>query len=234
MFLSIFYLILILFLVYKFITLDCNPVLAIYDLFETIFKAKRSLRKKTVWILGSSQGIGEGLAYAFAQQQCRLVLTSTSESKLQEVKRRCLAKGLKADDVLLLPYDVSDFEQTKVAFKRVLDEFGQLDVLVCNAARFYMEKVEDDSFDEIKRTFDINYLSHVNAVKLVVRHWLQHGLRGQVLATSSIASILESPYTAFYVGTKKALNIFFRYGRFKEFRKLKLSKFFLKTRLSRL
>ena len=218
MFLSIFYLGLILFLVYKLITLDCNPVLAIYDLFEPIFKAKRSLRKKTVWILGSSSGIGEGLAYAFAQQQCRLVLTSTSESKLQEVKRRCLAKGLKADDVLLLPYDVSDFEQTRLAFKRVLNEFGQLDVLICNAARFYIAKVEDDDFNEIRRMFDISYFSHVNAVKLVVRHWLQNGLRGQVLATSSITSIIESSYTAFYVGSKKALNIFFRYlRRFKTF-----------------
>lgn len=213
MFLSIFYLVLVLFLVYRFIALDCNPLLATYDLFESIFKAKCSLRKKTVWILGSSTGIGEGLAYAFAQQQCRLVLTSTNDSKLQEVKKRCLAEGLKNDDVLLLPYDVADFKQTRVAFECILDEFGQLDVLVCNAARFYAGEVADDDLSAMKLTFDINYFSHVNAIKLVVKHWLQHGLHGQVLATSSITSILESPYTGLYAGTKKALNIFLRYER---------------------
>lgn len=202
----------IVFLIHKFIALDCNPVLAILDYVERLFNTKNRLKNKTVWILGGSSGIGEGLAYELAASNCRLVLTATNQSKLQEVKKRCLAKSkdLKPDDILVLPYDISEFEQTELAFKRIIDEFGQLDLLVCNAARFYIGAVVDDDFDAIKRMFDISYFGHVNAVKLVVRYWLEKQLKGQILATSSVASITESPLSSFYVGTKKALNCFLR------------------------
>lgn len=58
--------------------------------------------------------------------------------------------------------------------------------------------------------FNISYFGHVATVKLVIRYWLKHKLNGQILATSSVASITESPYTSAYVGVKKALNCFFR------------------------
>lgn len=212
MFPFVFGLILIVFLVLAFILLDCNPVLIIYDLCDKVFKAKNALKNKTVWIVGASSGIGEGLAYELARLNCRLILTATNESKLQDVKKRCLteSKDLRPTDVLLLPYDISEFEQTEAAFRRIIDEFGQLDVLVCNAARFYMGAVADDDFNEIKRMFDISYFAHVNTIKTVIRYWLEHKLGGQILSTSSVASITESPLSSSYVGCKKALNCFLR------------------------
>ena len=51
------------YLVYKFFRLDCNPVLAGYD---RLWQGKNRLRNKIVWVVGSSTGIGEQLAYQFA------------------------------------------------------------------------------------------------------------------------------------------------------------------------
>lgn len=68
---------------YLFWKLDCNPLLAFYVKF---FPNTEKLRNKTVWIIGSSSGIGESLAYEFAALNCRLILTSTTISKLNAVK----------------------------------------------------------------------------------------------------------------------------------------------------
>ena len=166
MFFLFLYYALIAYLIYKFLRLDCNPVLAICD---KLWQGKNRLRNKIVWVVGSSTGIGEQLAYQFAELHCKLVLTSTSASKLEQVKAECLRKaenGLRPDDILVLPYDISDFPKSDEAFRTIIDRFGKLDVVCLNAARFYGARVEEDDFAKLKKLFNINYFALVYITKL--------------------------------------------------------------------
>ena len=43
---------------------------------------------KTVWIIGSSSGIGKALSFDFARQQAKLVLSSRNIDALEEIKNR--------------------------------------------------------------------------------------------------------------------------------------------------
>lgn len=65
---------------------------------------------RTIWITGASAGIGEALAARFAQEGARLVLSARRQSELERVAERCRNKGLSADQVLVLPLDVTDWE----------------------------------------------------------------------------------------------------------------------------
>ena len=128
-------------------------------------------------------GIGEELAYQLAELNCRLILTSTTESKLQEVKQNCLkrSKGnLKSDDVLVSAYDISDFKQNETAFKQIIDKFGKLDVLVCNAARVMISNIVDDDVELQRKIFDINFFSHMQLSKIAVRHWVSTKSKGKL------------------------------------------------------
>jgi len=49
----------------------------------------QSFKDKVVWITGASSGIGEAMAYAFARQGARLILSSRNKRKLEEVRQNC-------------------------------------------------------------------------------------------------------------------------------------------------
>ena len=122
-------------LAFLFIWKDCSFWLAVLDTFA---QRKNRLKNKTVWIVGASSGIGEELAYQFAKLQAKLVLTSTTESKLEQVKAECLkrSKNLRPDDILVLPYDITQYEKNDAALKQIIETFGNVDVLCQNEYRF--------------------------------------------------------------------------------------------------
>ena len=141
-------------------------MLAIYD---KLWQGKNRLRNKTVWVVGSSTGIGEQLAYQLAELHCKLILTSTTESKLELVKEECLKRAknaLRPDDILVLPYEISDFPKNDEAFQTILNRFGKLDLVCLNAGRFYSGRVSLDDFATLRKVFDINYFSLVYISKL--------------------------------------------------------------------
>ncbi len=96
---------------------------------------------QTIWITGASSGIGEALAVRFARDGARLVLSARRDSELERVAARCREEGLSAEQVLVLPLDVTDWEGLSDAVQRVLDTFGSIDLLVNNAGvSFVMQR----------------------------------------------------------------------------------------------
>lgn len=165
-----------------------------------------------MWIVGSSTGIGEQLAYQLAKLNCRLILTSTTESKLQQVKENCLkaSTGLKPDDILVLAYDVSNYQENDVAFKKIIDKFGNVDIVVNNQARIFTSKLVEDDFELTQKLMAVNYFSPVYITKMVVKHWLAIKSKGQLMATSSVGAQVDFPFFSHYSASKRALNAFFR------------------------
>jgi short-subunit dehydrogenase len=136
------------------------------------------------------------------------------------VKQKCLEQSknkiLTTDDILVLAYDISDFKKNDEAWKKIIEKFGDIDILIANAGKAAVSVVVDDDFDQVKKLMDVNYFSHVYITKLVIRHWLaikkRDGLKKlnkQILVTSSLAIVVEKIFTYSYSSTKKCLNTFF-------------------------
>ena len=140
-------------------------------------------------------GIGEELCYQLAELNCRLILTATTESKLKEVAKECIRRSknsLKETDVMVrdrqplvarnqgsifpnsypirplqvCAYDISDYAASDTAFKSIISRFGNIDVLVNNAARVFVSKITDDDFDSYEKLTNINYLAQIKITKL--------------------------------------------------------------------
>jgi 3-oxoacyl-[acyl-carrier protein] reductase len=88
------------------------------------------LEGKTALVTGSSRGIGRGVASAFAEAGCDLMLTGRDEKALDEVAKSIRGKGRKAAISVL---DLRDPAAPKVLVDAVQREFGGLDILVNNA-----------------------------------------------------------------------------------------------------
>lgn len=89
-------------------------------------------------MVGASSGIGAELSYQLAALDCKLILTSTNESKLQQVKDECLkrSRDLKPEHILVLAYDITQYEKNDEALKEIIKEFELIDVVCVNKYQF--------------------------------------------------------------------------------------------------
>ncbi|CAN6278647.1 unnamed protein product [Urochloa humidicola] len=92
---------------------------------------KEDLRGKVVLITGASSGIGEELAYQYAKKGACLSLVARRKQALEGVAAAARERG--APDVLVVPADVSDPEQSRRAVEETVAHFGKLNHLVANA-----------------------------------------------------------------------------------------------------
>ena len=81
-----------------------------------------SIDNKIVWITGASSGIGEALAYELAAKKCKLILSARNVEALALVKSKC------DTEVVLLPFDLSDFDLAKTHVEKAISFFGKIDI----------------------------------------------------------------------------------------------------------
>ncbi|MFA4906880.1 MAG: SDR family oxidoreductase [archaeon] len=91
-----------------------------------------SLAEKTVLVTGSSSGIGREIAFGFAQEGARLVLTYNKGKKAgKETAEKCRELG--ASETFLLRLDVASDKSIRGCVKSAVKRFGKIDILVNNA-----------------------------------------------------------------------------------------------------
>ena len=160
---------------------------------------------KVVWITGASSGIGEALAYTFAKQNAKLILSARREVELERVKQAC---QLPEGDIMLLPLDVSEYDKMLEAANKVIARFGNVDILVNNAGVSHWSKIKDLSMEVIKIIMDVNFMGGVALTKAVLPYMLTRK-KGQIVVVSSILGKITTPKQAAYVASKHALMGFY-------------------------
>ena len=85
-------------------------------------------------ITGGSRGIGRAIAVRLARANCHVVVNYFRQKKAaEEVAEEVRAAGMKA---LIVKANVANEEAVTEMFRQIREEFGQLDILVSNAASF--------------------------------------------------------------------------------------------------
>ena len=154
-------------------------------------------------ITGASQGIGEAIAYAFAERydEAQLALLARTTSKLNAVAEACRDRGAEA---LVCPTDVTDDEAVANAATQVADAWGIPDVLVNNAGAFTYAPLGELTADGFREQIDVNLTS-----AFVVTNAFLPAMRaqenGHIFFTASIASLQAYPGNAGYCAGKHGL-----------------------------
>ena len=105
-------------------------------------------------VTGGSRGLGKEMARALAQAGARVVICSRNENACTAA-----AEDLKAatgGEVLAVRADVTKENDVAQLFRRVLDEYSRIDVLVNNAGINIRHPIEGLSPDEFQQIIDIN------------------------------------------------------------------------------
>lgn len=113
------------------------------------------LKDKTIFITGSSRGIGEAIAYEFAREKSRIILTYSSDSDaVGKVKEKCLKLG--SSEVLVLELNLKVDSSIRDAGNSAIEKFGHIDYLINNAGVISWEGFSNESFEEIENQLRIN------------------------------------------------------------------------------
>ncbi|HEX7965629.1 MAG TPA: SDR family oxidoreductase [Gammaproteobacteria bacterium] len=158
------------------------------------------LGSKVVVLTGASQGLGAVMAAALADEGATLLLAARSADKLAEV-----AAGLpRGTRVLTQPTDVTRTSDRRALLERARHEFGQVDVLINNAAIEELGVYAEQDPAVLQRILETNLL----APMLLAREALPEMLArrsGHVVNIASLAGRTGMPYGAAYSGSKGGL-----------------------------
>ena len=160
----------------------------------------------SVWITGASSGIGEACAYRYAAQGARLILTSSSAERLENVAEKCREAG--ATQVVVLPYDFSSNDDIEALVQSAWDATEGIDIVMLNAGISQRTNVEDTSMEMVRKIMEVNYFAPVAIAKEILPKMLKRG-GGKIAVTTSIAGRFGFPLRCGYSSSKFALYGFF-------------------------
>jgi NAD(P)-dependent dehydrogenase (short-subunit alcohol dehydrogenase family) len=151
-------------------------------------------QSETVVITGASGGIGRATARRFAAEGARIALIARGRRGLAAAAREVEQAG---GEAMMLPVDVSDYDQVEAAAASVEDAFGLIDVWVNDAMVTVYAEFLDIEPDEYRRSTEVSYLGMVWGTRAALQRMVprDHGSIVQVCSAMSYRGIpLQSPY----------------------------------------
>ncbi|NJW54068.1 SDR family oxidoreductase [Salinimicrobium oceani] len=171
---------------------------------EDSYKGSGKLKGKNAIITGGDSGIGRAVAIAFAREGANVLISYLEEDNdAEETAKWVREAGMKA---VLVPGDVSEEEHCKQIINKAVEEFGQIDILVNNAAfQMARKKIQDIPSEEWDKTFKTNIYSIFYLVKAAEPH-MKRG--STIINTTSINAYKPHPQLLAYAATKGAIQNF--------------------------
>lgn len=160
-----------------------------------------SLEGKVIIITGASSGIGNALARQCGRLRAKVVVAARRKKLLDTLAAEIQERGGLA---LPIRTDVSREKDVLWMVAAALGEFGRIDVLVNNAGRGLIAKIENCPSSQMRALFDTNFLGMYASCRAVIPIMKEQG-RGHIINIASIASLVSYPFYGAYASTKCAM-----------------------------
>jgi len=135
------------------------------------------LKDKTIFITGSSRGIGKAIALRAAQDGANVVITGKSAEPhpklpgtIHSVAEEVEQAGGKA---LAMQMDIRSEEQIQAVVDKTIDTFGGIDVLVNNASAISLTGTEATPMKRFDLMFSVNVRGTYAATQICLPHLRQ-------------------------------------------------------------
>ena len=139
-------------------------------------------KNKVAYITGGSKGIGFGIAKKLLSIGMKVGISGRNLSAVKQVGS-LLSKDPSV--ILALQSNVSSLDNEIETVKKIVDHFGQLDVLVANAGVGHFAPIDSLSEKDWKETIDTNLTGVFNSVKASIEALKKS--RGYIITIASLA-----------------------------------------------
>jgi len=142
----------------------------------------QSLDGNNVIITGGGGTIGMAIAKKFKQEGANIILIDKKYDK------HLLEKN-NLHDCFLINADLTNNQKLKKIIEKIVLNFGGIDILISNAGRAFQGAIETVDPKIIKKSYDINFLSHQNISQLTVQVMKKQNTGGLILYNLSKQAI---------------------------------------------
>lgn len=204
-----------------------------YEADRQLLSGMISVKNKVILITGAFGLIGKEISKSYLQNNGKAIIAGHKASEVAAVKKE-FGDQFAEDNFLICTLDVTDVDSIKTCLAESLDRFGEIDILVNNAAidaKFDQEnkeknfsgRFEDYPLERIRKSVEVNMLGMIQVTQAVCRQMLKQG-HGNIINVASSYSLVAPNQQLYdfgegtqtfkpvdYVATKSFIPNFTRY-----------------------
>ena len=158
---------------------------------------------RTAIVTGSTSGIGEGIARAFAAAGHNVLLNGLGDAAVIEKLRSELETANKVK-VAYSPADLTKPDQIEAMFATARDKLGLVDVVVNNAGVQHVSPIEDFPIDKWNLIISLNLNAAFHTTRLAFPD-MKKQKWGRIINIASAHALVASPFKSAYVSAKHGL-----------------------------
>jgi NAD(P)-dependent dehydrogenase (short-subunit alcohol dehydrogenase family) len=152
------------------------------------------LQNKTALITGAGSGIGRAIAELFAREGAAVVLADIDEAGGRATVELVAKAGGRAE---FARCDVSKDAECKAAVDVAVAKFGGLNVVVNNAAAFIYGTVEETTYEQWHKVWDVNVVGQAQIIKNALPEFRKAGGGAVVNIASQSSFIAQANYVPY-------------------------------------
>jgi len=153
-------------------------------------------KNKKIWITGASSGIGKELALKFAQEGWNVAVSARRKNLLDNLSEA-------NSSIKSFPLDITQKEDVKETFKKIINEFKDLDVCVFNSG-VYARSAENIDIENIRKIMETNFFGTINCLESVLE-FFKLRKKGHISIVASTAGYRGLSSVSGYGASKAAL-----------------------------
>ena len=156
--------------------------------------------KKVALVTGGDRGIGRAISLALVEKGYAIAINyRKNKDKAEETKRMVEKIGGKA---IIVKFDVSKRDEVRKGVKRVINEFGRIDVLINNAGilgvHSKFEEIDDNDWDNVLNT-------NLKGAFIVTQEVTKYMKKGKIVNIASIAGRNGGTVGVHYAASKAGI-----------------------------
>lgn len=168
------------------------------------------IKDRVAFVAAASRGLGKAIALRFSQEGAKIVICARDEDRLFKTRDEIAAatggkvEGIKAD--------VTDRDQVSDLVKKVIEKFGKIEILVCNAGGPPAGMADNFTLDDYQQAVELNLLSTITLCYEVMP-CMKEQKWGRIINMTSISAkqpidnlILSNTSRAGVLGFSKSLS----------------------------
>ena len=160
------------------------------------------MRKTQVMLItGATSGIGKALADFYYKKNYNLILTGSSQDKINKLKNKF------KKNTLLICADLTKSNDIKKIVSESISKFKKIDILIANAGLYEPDKIISGNPERWDRVFNVNVTSVFKLVNLVLPY-MRRNKFGDIAITSSISGHQAIHWEPIYSASKHAIRSF--------------------------